>query len=334
MSFIVGTLWPASRDDASIYALADAGMDIARVNFSHAQYHQTATSVSAIHTYNATHENQVRILLDTKWPEIRTVANHPSVDLVAGGLYIFSHPSRTNDLFPLESIIVDYPFLEDFHIGMTIWLDSWLCACIVREWHVLWWIVESQHTHTIWARKHINVPEIHVRLPLLDEKDQRDVVWGIEQWIDIFALSFVRTATEVHEARAFIQSHWGAQLLRSKIEHREAIHHLEEIVQASDGVIVARWDLGIEIWFEKVPYYQEQIVALAKKYNKYVIVGTQCIESMQTSIIPTRAEVQDIYAWVKMGVDGFLLANEIAIGAHPILTVQTVKWIIDFATSV
>lgn len=334
MKYIIWTLGPKSRDKSTIVWLADAGMNVARINFSHAQYDVTERIVGDITEYNKNSKNRLLVMLDTKWPEIRTVLEQPTILLEQWVPLLFSHSSFCGEIIPPGAIVCDYPYLHDVQVGVFILLDSGLCTCVVREQTVDGLLIEPLHTHTIWPRKHINIPDIKVHLPILNEKDQQDISRGIVHGIDIFAISFTRNAMDVDTVRQYIREQWGAQPVRSKIENREAIHHAEEIVRASDGVIVARGDLAIEIGYEKVPYYQEQIVALAKKYNKPVIVWTQCIESMQTSILPTRAEVHDIYQHVRMWADGLLLANEIAIGNYPVLTIETVMKIIDFAKNV
>jgi pyruvate kinase len=201
-------------------------------------------------------------------------------------------------------------------------IDSGLCDVEVVAIHDTYCVAKAKNDAIIGSYRHINLPGKKLKLPAITKTDEEDLLFAIDQGITILAMSFVRSAQHIHDVREFWKAHGGASLaIIAKIENQEGLDNLEEIVKASDGVMVARGDLGIEVPVTMLPFYQEKIMETCHTFGKPVIVATQMIESMMKEAFPTRAEIHDIYQAVQMGADATMLSGETAIGNYPLQAV-------------
>jgi pyruvate kinase len=317
---IIATVWPATASKDMLTELYNHGVNIIRFNFSHAD-HKTAWEIATrIHELNAEWITSLSLLLDTKWPELRTGDIEWKKTYAKWDIFrIFVvKTSDGNDLF------CDYPYLvEDVAVGKIIEIDSWLFHVrVLKQWRDFL-EVEALNDAVIGSRRHVNLPGIKIRLPGITEKDKEDILFGIENNFHFIAASFIRTSDNVREIREFLDKHgWSGIRIISKIENAEWVENLEPIVLISDGIMVARGDLGIEVPIEKVPKYQKKIVDLCRQNGKFVIVATHMLESMIEHPFPTRAEVSDIFRAVLQGSDTTMLSGETTTGKYPIESVD------------
>jgi len=224
-----------------------------------------------------------------------------------------------------KSLFCDYPYLtEDAYEGQIIQIDSGLFQVEVLEFTQDYVLVEAKNDALIGSRRHINLPGVKLKLPGVTEKDKTDVLFGIEVGMDFIAMSFVRNKENIAELREILKENNASQMkIISKIENEEGIENISEIIDASDGIMVARGDLGIEVPIEKLPMYQSNIVKETLKAGKFTIIATHMLESMIDNPFPTRAEVSDIYNSVMQKTDCTMLSGETATGKYPILAVKT-----------
>lgn len=223
-----------------------------------------------------------------------------------------------------NNLSCDYPYLaEDVEIDGIIEIDSGLFHVRVLAKGKDFVEVQAENDATIGSRRHVNLPGVRIRLPGITDKDKEDILFGIKNNYHFIAASFIRTADNVREIREFLDKNGGTEIrIISKIENAEGIENLEAIVKVSDGVMVARGDLGIEVPIEKVPKYQKKIVDLCRQSGKFVIVATHMLESMIEHPFPTRAEVSDIFRAVLHGADATMLSGETTTGKYPIESVE------------
>jgi pyruvate kinase len=274
-------------------------------------------------------------MLDTKGPEIRTGQVSAPLTYEAGEVFKFTvNPDHQNDG---KTLFCDYPYLiEGIKVGDVVKVESGLFDVVVESIGTDFVMVKATSSATIKSYRHINLPGIALKLPGVTEQDKEDVLFGIQNNFDIIAMSFVRSAENVEEMREFLKANGGEHMkIISKIENQQGLDNLDEIIVASDGIMVARGDLGIEVPVEKLPMYQEIMIAKCLDYGKPVITATQMIESMMKEPFPTRAEINDIYTAVKQGTDCVMLSGETAIGDYPVeavtymaKTVQTAEEVI------
>lgn len=320
---IVCTLGPAVDDESKLRAMIAAGMDIARFNFSHGTHEEHARRMDRLRRVRAEMASPCAILLDTKGPEIRTglLAGHQPVQLAAGQRFTFTEadvegtssmvsqncPGLASALEPGASILVDDGMIE-FSVDAIEGADI---HCTVRN------------AGTLGERKSINIPGTSVPLPAMTEQDKQDLLFGIQQQVDFVAASFIRDAAGVRELRAFLDDNGGTGImLLSKIECSEAVEHIAEIINASDGIMIARGDLGVEVPPYKVPHIQKEIIRLCNRESKPVITATQMLESMIVNPRPTRAEVGDVANAIYDGTDAVMLSGETAAGKYPVQAVE------------
>lgn len=313
---IIATIGPASSEQSMIHALAEAGMNIARFNFSHADYHKTAEILGSI-TDLQKDGYFVSTLLDTKWPEIRTGDLDAPIHYSKGeefALVTKQEDQHGKDLY------IDYPYLaQDLVQWDRIMLDSGLLPVTVVRCDEGKVIVKAQNNAIIKSRRHVNLPGVKLRLPALTEKDKKDILFGIEQGMHYIAVSFVRSGENMKEVRQFVDEHWGNTIrLIAKIENQEALDNLEDIVRLSDAVMIARGDLWIEIDIASLPSYQKLITQVCAQYGTPVIYATELLKSMVDHSFPTRAEVSDVYHAVVDAHDAIMLSDESAIGQYPV----------------
>lgn len=320
---IVATIGPASSTPEMIRQLIVAGMDVARLNFSHGNYEDHAMVIRHLRSISEELNKPVTILQDLQGPKIR-------IGQLPGGRMEIN-PNQTVILVPEaeyqgsgEGIIpIDYPYVaEEAKPGMQVLLADGLFELEVTgvDGHkVMCRVVEGG---TLTNRKGVNFPNLNLRLPSLTEKDLRDLDFGLSQDIDWVSLSFVRTADDVHVLRRYIESKQEIKPIIAKIEKPQAIDHLEEIVAAVNGIMVARGDLGVEMSPEKVPMLQKRIIELCNRSDKMVITATQMLESMIHEPRPTRAEASDVANAIIDGTDAVMLSGETAMGSYPVRAVE------------
>lgn len=331
---MIATIGPSTWDEDKIIALYKAGINVLRFNFSHADYDNAERVGKLVKRLNSEKKTKLGLMLDTKWPEIRTGDYEWTKSYVKGDMFnIYVDKSKVSGD---KDQFCDYPYLlEDIKIGDLIKIESGLFDVLVKEKaddHV---VVEALHTITIKQRRHINLPGIRLKLPGLIDQDKKDVLFAIEQNFDFIAMSFVRNKDNINECRKFLKENNAENIqIVSKIENQEAMDNYVEIVEHSDGVMVARGDLGIEVAIQQLPIYQRQIVKCCRSKGKFVIVATHLLESMIENPFPTRAEVSDIFNAVVQKADAVMLSGETTIGKYPIQAAEMMKSVVVQAESV
>jgi pyruvate kinase len=311
---ILATLGPASRSPAMIAKLLRAGADAFRVNMSHGDHATHAETIAAIRAAEKDFGRPIPILCDLQGPKLR-------VGLFAGGKAVIRHGSHftlDRDKTPGDDTRVELPHPELFGVlkkGERLLIDDGKLRLRVIRADADAILCSAEVGGPISDRKGVNVPDAVVPVPAMTEKDRRDLAFAVEHGADWIALSFVQRPEDVAEARRLMGG-YGA--LIAKIEKPAAIQRLEEIVELSDGIMVARGDLGVELNPEEVPPLQKHIVEITRRTGKPVIVATQMLESMIESPAPTRAEVSDVANAVYDGADAVMLSAETAAGAWPV----------------
>ena len=329
---IVCTIGPASDNYETLKAMAEAGMNVARLNFSHGDYEGHEKKLKLIRRVERGVKKPIAALLDTKGPEIRTgLMKDGEINLVQGEKIILASDCEAFDGTP-EKIYVNYPLLaKEVTPGQSIYIDDGalnLEVESVKDNNVICKIIVGG---SLRNTKGINLPGADITLPALSEKDKQDIAWGIQHGMEYLAVSFVKTRSDILEVKRLIQSYGGKMKVLAKIETRQAVDNIEEIVDAVDGVMVARGDLGVEIATEDVPLVQKKIIEMCRVRGKVVIVATQMLDSMIRNPRPTRAEASDVANAVLDGTDAVMLSGETASGNYPVKAVSTMRQIVDRA---
>lgn len=320
---IVCTIGPASESVERLVQLMNAGMNVARLNFSHGNHDEHGARIRNIREAEKQAGKTVAILLDTKGPEIRTGdLETESIDLVEGQELILS----MNQMIGNEKkISISYSgLINDVRVGSLILLDDGLIELEVTEIRNDEIVTRVLNNGTLKSKKGVNVPNVSVNLPGITEKDAEDIKFGIEQGIDFIAASFVRRASDVLDIRELLEE-YGAEDIHiiPKIENREGVENIDEILNVSDGLMVARGDLGVEIPAEEVPLVQKELIRKCNMHAKPVITATQMLDSMQRNPRPTRAEASDVANAIFDGSDAVMLSGETAAGDYPVEAVDT-----------
>ncbi len=326
---VVATIGPATCSQAQLRALCERGVNVLRLNFSHGTHEWHRGVIERIKELRATGEFCPAIMLDTKGPEIRTgdVAEAWGIapeEMLTLTIEPGHEPAVTGKLS------VNYDGLvRDARLGEMIMMDSGLVRLQVEaktDSDVLCRVLDEGK---VTSRRHLNLPGVRVSLPSVTEQDWEDLAFGAEMGVDLYALSFIRSAEDVSAIREFLRARGAvAAHLIAKIETPQAVDDLADIVSVADGVMVARGDLGVETAMSAVPILQRRIVKQARAHNKPVIVATHMLESMIESPVPTRAEVSDVFAAVLQSVDGVMLSGETASGEYPLRAVEQMVGII------
>ncbi|KMK74555.1 pyruvate kinase [Alkalihalobacillus pseudalcaliphilus] len=322
---IVCTIGPASETVEQLVSLMEAGMNVARLNFSHGDFAEHGARIENIREASKRTGKNVAILLDTKGPEIRTQTLENGVaELRAGQKLIVSMNEIVGNS---ERISITYPELvNDVHIGSTILLDDGLIELEVVEVRADELVTEVKNSGILKNKKGVNVPNVSVNLPGITDKDAADILFGVEQGVDFVAASFVRRASDVLEIRELLENNGGETIkIIPKIENQEGVDNIDEILQVSDGLMVARGDLGVEIPVEEVPLVQKQLIKKCNAEAKPVITATQMLDSMQRNPRPTRAEASDVANAIFDGTDAIMLSGETAAGDYPVEAVKTMN---------
>ncbi len=331
---MIATIGPATWDEDKVIALYKAGINTLRFNFSHADYENAERVGKMVKRLNAEKKTKLALLLDTKGPEIRTGDYEGTKSYVAGDIFkIYVDASKVEGD---KDQFCDYPYLiEDIQVGGLIKIESGLFDVVVQEKAVDHVVVVALHSITIKQRRHINLPGVKLKLPGLIDQDKKDVLFAIEQNFDYIAMSFVRNKENVIELRQMLKEHNAENIqIIAKIENQEGIENMMEIIDAADGQMVARGDLGIETPIQNLPIYQRQIVKACRAKGKFVIVATHLLETMIENPFPTRAEVSDIFNAVVQKTDAVMLSGETTIGKFPIQAAEMMKSVILNAESI
>ena len=318
---IIATLGPASKSVEQIHNLIVAGVDVFRINLSHGDHQSQAALIDAIKEARQLADCETAILLDTRGPEIRTSAiEGETVFLDKGQTFFLTTEEVTATA---ERIGVNYSGIsDDLNIGDSILLDDGKLALRVLGIHGNDIRTEVIVGGYLGEHKRVSLPGVKVNLPPLMDKDVADIHFGCEMEVDFIAASFMRKAEDVLEVRRVIEEVGGRQQIISKIENQEALDNLEEILDLSDGLMVARGDLGVELPPEKVPVIQKEIIQMANRQGKPVITATQMLESMVNNPRPTRAEASDVTNAIFDGTDAVMLSAETAVGEYPLEAVR------------
>ena len=328
---ILATIGPASRDPAVFDAMLAAGLDGIRINMSHGTQEEKAADIQRARAAAEKLNRPLAVLVDLSGPKIRTRAlqNHQPVELKAGQVFIITTEDIEGDA---SRVATNYPGMpQDVRAGDRILLDDGAIELRVESTTATEVVTRVINGALLGERKGINLPGIKLPIPSLTEKDRDDLKWAAQQGVDYFALSFVRSADDCKHAKDLIRKAGSSAPLVAKIEKAEAIDHLDEIIAAADGVMVARGDLGVETSVELVPVYQKQIIERANEAGKVVITATQMLQSMVQSPRPTRAEATDVANAVWDGSDCLMLSGETATGKYPVAAVSTMERIIETA---
>ncbi len=318
---IICTIGPASEKPAVLSKMIDAGMDCVRLNFSHGTYEQFTSVIERIRAVSAEKKQEIGIIQDLQGPKIRigTIAKE-GIKVVKGDTFTFTTKNEKNTTQQVL-IPVQYKHLpKDVKKGDTLLIADGLIEVTVLGVNAAKTTIDCVVVvgGLIESNKGINVPTASISAPCLTEKDKRDVVFGVKQGVDYVALSFVRDAKDVIKLRKLLRSLGSKAGIISKIERHEAIEKLDEIVEVSDAVMVARGDLGVEVPAEQVPLLQRHIINVCNNLGKPVIVATQMLASMVDNPRPTRAEVSDAAHAILDHADAMMLSNETAVGQYPV----------------
>ncbi|MBS1751645.1 MAG: pyruvate kinase [Bacteroidetes bacterium] len=325
---IVATVGPSSDTYEKILELTRAGVNVFRLNFSHGSYDDKLRIINYINQINLTEPYNISILADLQGPKLRVgEIENGSMSLTPGDILTFTNEKCVGTK---EKIYVSYPNLaQDVEVGNKILIDDGKIEVkvvgITKDNDVK---VEVTMPGILLPKKGVNLPDTKISLPALTEKDLADLNFMIEHEVDWIALSFVRKVDDIKILRSILQEKKSKSKVMAKIEMPEALTNLREIILESDGVMVARGDLGVELPVEQVPLIQKDIVRKCIHRGKPVIVATQMMESMMDRIKPNRSEITDVANAVLDGADAVMLSGETAMGQHPVLVVETMRKII------
>ena len=326
---IVCTMGPNTDNREIMKELALNGMDVARFNFSHGDHAEHKHRLEILESVREELGIPIASLLDTKGPEIRTgkLKDGKKVTLKEGDLYTLTTEEIVGD--ETRGYINYAGLAEDVKPGDRILIDDGLIELHVREVNGTDIVCRIENGGELGEKKGVNVPGVRVKLPALTDKDKEDIRFGVDAGFDFVAASFVRNADAIREIRAILDEKGSAMQIIAKIENEEGIENIDSIIEASDGIMVARGDMGVEIPAEKVPHIQKMIIRKCNLACKVVITATQMLDSMIRNPRPTRAEVSDVANAVYEGTDAVMLSGETAMGSYPIEAVRMMSQIAE-----
>ena len=325
---IVGTIGPASESPEMLEKLFNAGLNVTRINFSHGGYEENGEKIENIKNVRKKLNRPVALLLDTKGPEIRTgmlvTGKNEKITIEEGQEFTFVNDEITGDN---TKVSVSYKELyKDVSVGGTLLVDDGALEFEITEIRGKDIVCKALNTGKLGSRKTMNVPGVKVDLPALTQKDIDDITEGIKRGFDYVAASFVRKAADVIALRKLLNENGGERVkIISKIENQEGIDNFEEILALSDGIMVARGDMGVEIPMEQVPIVQKRFIKRCNQVGKPVITATQMLESMTSNPRPTRAEVSDVANAVYDKTGAIMLSGECAMGKYPVECVEVMS---------
>jgi pyruvate kinase len=325
---IVATMGPATADVNTLEAMFNEGLDICRINFSHGDYDAVLSTVKNIRDLNKKLNRHVGILADLQGPKLRIgIIKNNLVQLENGKEISITTKEKEGDA---EEIYITYPqFPQDVKVGELVLIDD-------GKIHLK--VIETNGKDSVRCRilsggplsskKGVNLPNTKISLPCLTLKDLRDLDFALEHDFDWIGLSFVRSVTDIVELKEIIKNKGKRARVIAKIEKPEAIKEIDNIIDVTDGIMVARGDLGVELPMERVPLIQKMLVQKCIEMSKPVIIATQMMESMITSYTPTRAEVNDVANAVMDGADAVMLSAETSVGKYPVKVIEMMRRII------
>ena len=319
---IVCTLGPSSETREAIRQLMEAGLNVARINFSHGTHAQHAATIAAVREVAESMQRPVAIMGDLQGPRIRIGELPAPITLVDGSDIRFAPES---DVQSGELPLTYEELANDVHVGDRILINDGLIELVVLDVEPPRVVARVLHGGILTSHKGINLPGVRVSAPSITDKDREDIGFAVKQNLEYLALSFVRKAEDITELRSLIPK---GLLVVAKIEKDSALENIESIIMAADVVMVARGDLGVELPFEEVPFAQKRIISLCNRLGRPVITATQMLESMITHPRPTRAEASDVANAIIDGTDAVMLSAETAAGQYPRLAVEAMSRII------
>ena len=319
---IVCTIGPASQSIETLAQLLQNGMNVARLNFSHGTHEEHAERIANIRKASQLTGIPVAIMLDTKGPEVRTgMLENGSIQLEAGQETILTTDMITGNA---QRFTINYAgVIDDLQVGDRILLDDGLIGLEVLELTAPNIRCRILNSGKLSNRKGVNIPGVALNLPAVSQQDYEDLLFGIAQQVDFIAASFVRSADDVIQIRHILEEHNADIHIVAKIENQQGVDHLDEILAVSDGLMIARGDLGVEIPTEQVPLLQKKMIKLCNQAGKPVITATQMLDSMIRNPRPTRAEANDVANAIFDGTDAVMLSGETAAGSYPVEAIQT-----------
>lgn len=321
---IVCTMGPSVDRAGVLDGIVAQGMNVARFNFSHGTHEEQAQRIAAVQEAAKRAGKVVSLLLDTKGPEMRLGKfRDGKVQLKEGQKFTLTYDDVEGDE---THVSVSHKNLcKEVHLGDTILLSDGLVSLRVDEIADRDIVTTVLNSGVMGTMKRVAAPGVSVSLPPISDRDREDILFGIQKDMDFIAASFVQRAADVREIRRLIADNGGHMEIIAKIENMEGVNNIDEIIEASDGVMVARGDLGVEIPAEEVPLIQKMIIEKCNKAGKPVIVATQMLESMITNPRPTRAEASDVANAILDGTDAIMLSGETASGDYPVEAVETMN---------
>jgi pyruvate kinase len=324
---VVFTLGPATESEEMLEKLIVGGADIARLNMAHGKHEWCRAVIRRIRAVSARVGREIGIMMDIKGPEIRTGDVASPIELKVGETFDFTvKPGDRDGGEEIRSVNVNYQDLvNDIKVGDIVLVDSGLMRFEVLEKDNARIRCKVLIPGQLTSRRHINLPGVKVNLPSFTEKDRLDTLMGIEEGIDFVALSFVREGKDIEQLREFLRAQKSRAKIIAKIEDQEAISNLDEIVRATDALMVARGDLGIECPFEELPSIQRRAVKACFDHGRAVIIATHMLESMISQPMPTRAEITDVANAVHERADCVMLSGETTVGKYPMDCVRILE---------
>ena len=325
---IICTIGPVTQSYSSLKKLKEAGMDVIRINMSHSDHKFAKKVIERTKKLNKTLSRPIGILLDTQGPEIRTGDTSQIIDLRPGEKVAITVRDEAD--VETTSIHVNYEeIINKVKVGSLISVDNGLMNFEVLQKDETLLYCNVLHGGKLGSKRHVNIPGVRIDLPSLTEKDKKDILFGMKQDIDFIALSFVRSASDVEDLKGFLKSRLKKVKIISKIEDEEGLANIDLITRVSDGVMVARGDLGIETDLANLPNIQRKIMHRCAKWGRRSIVATHLLESMINNPIPTRAEVTDVANAIYEGADAVMLSGETSIGSYPVECVEFISRIAE-----
>ena len=325
---IICTIGPASESEERLRELMLAGMNVARFNFSHGSHEEHKAKFDRVIKVSSELKLPVATLLDTKGPEIRLKdIEGGKTELVSGQKFILTTEEILGNN---EKVTITYKGLkDDINVGTTILIDDGLIEMVVDEINETDIICSVVNGGPISNHKGVNIPGAALSMPYISDVDRSDIMFGCDMDFDFLAASFVRCKEDILEVRKIIEEHGSHMKIIAKIENTQGIRNLDEILEAADGIMVARGDMGVEIPMEEVPIVQKQMIKKAEALGKHVITATQMLESMIKNPRPTRAEATDIANAIYDGTTAIMLSGESAAGLYPVEAVKTMAKIAE-----
>ncbi len=326
---IVATLGPACSDKETLEKMIEAGLDVARLNFSHADHATHERSLNIIREINKDKNSNIAILQDLQGPKIRIGLLKEDIHIKPGDILHFRSDLKEQQKKVDPIPIIYDTFAQDVNEGDIVLIDDGKVECRVsatdRNYHVE---LEVLYGEVVKSRKGVNFPMTNISVPTITEKDFKDIDFAIKHDVEWLALSFVRTADDIRVLKELIRLKNGTSRIIAKIEKPEALKNVDEIIQASDAIMIARGDLGVEIPMEEVPAWQKRIIKKCNLLGKPVIVATQVMESMINNPRPTRAEANDVANALVDGADAVMLSGETSVGKYPVRVVESMNRIL------